>query len=156
MAKITINGISTDPLAPSPATAAFAESLLPEDASDSDFILIQTTEPLDRAQKEELADNGAQILEYVPENTYLCRFEPEDLSPIQWPWSNARPAYQAGCSGAWYIHTLHAFTRYARRGLGSFGRQLVLLPGRYEHGNASRGGLCGARSRVPDQRSEDL
>lgn len=83
MAKITINGITTDPMAPSPAAATFAASVLPADASDSNFILVQTTQPLDRAQKEELANYGAQILEYVPENTYLCKYEPKDLNQIR-------------------------------------------------------------------------
>lgn len=83
MAKITINGITTDPLAQSPATAAAVESALPADAADSSFILVQTAQPLDRAQKEELAAKGATILEYVPESTYLCRFEPTDLEEIR-------------------------------------------------------------------------
>lgn len=83
MARITINGITTDPLAPAPATALAAESLMANDASNSNYILIQTKQPLDRAQKEELADLGATIQEYVPENTYLCSFEPSDLSPIR-------------------------------------------------------------------------
>jgi len=83
VAKITINGITTDPLAPAPATALAAASVMSEDASDSNYILIQTEQPLDRAQKDELANLGATILEYVPENTYLCSFEPTDLSPIR-------------------------------------------------------------------------
>lgn len=82
MAKITINGITTDPLAPTPAAAA-AESVLPADATDSNFILVQTEYPLGRAEKEELASKGATILEYVPESTYLCRFEPTDLGEIR-------------------------------------------------------------------------
>lgn len=83
MAKITINGITTDPLAPTPAVAAAAASILPQDATDSNFILVQTAQPLDRAQKEELAEKGATILEYVPDSTYLCRFEPTDLDEIR-------------------------------------------------------------------------
>lgn len=82
MAKITINGITTDPLAPTPMTAA-AESILPTDAADSNFILVQTERPLNRAEREELTAKGATILEYVPENTYLCRFEPTDLGEIR-------------------------------------------------------------------------
>ena len=82
MARITINGITTDPLAPSPATAAAVADVLPSDASDSNYILVQTEQPLDRAKKEELANLGATILEYVPDNTYLCWYEPSDLGPI--------------------------------------------------------------------------
>lgn len=83
MAKISINGITTDPLAPSSTTAFAAANVISADASDSNFILVQTTQPLDRAQKDELASKGAAILEYVPENTYLCSFAPADLSPIR-------------------------------------------------------------------------
>lgn len=82
MAKITINGITTDPLAPS-ALGVAASSVMSADASDSDFILVQTKQPLDRAQKDELASKGATILEYVPENTYVCSFKPSDLGPIR-------------------------------------------------------------------------
>lgn len=82
MAKITINGITTDPLAPTPVTAA-AESLLARDAADSNFILVQTGRPLNRAERDELVSKGASILEYVPENTYLCRFEQTDLGEIR-------------------------------------------------------------------------
>jgi serine protease AprX len=81
MAKITINGITLDPLAPGPALAA--ASLAAADASTSNYILIQTRQPLDRTQKEELANLGVYILEYVPENTYLCRYAPSDLAPIR-------------------------------------------------------------------------
>ena len=82
MAKITINGITTDPLAPSPVTAASAARVMSNDASSSNYVLIQTTQPLERAQKEELASMGAKILEYVPENTYISWYEADDLSPI--------------------------------------------------------------------------
>jgi subtilisin family serine protease len=82
MARITINGITTDPLASSLMTFAPA-SAMSADAADSNFILVQTTQPLNRAQREELENYGATILEYVPENTYLCSFEPTDLGPIR-------------------------------------------------------------------------
>ena len=83
MAKITINGITTNPLTPSPITAASAARVMSDDASTSNYVLIQTTQPLGRAQKEELANMGANVLEYVPENTYVCWYEPADLSPIR-------------------------------------------------------------------------
>lgn len=83
MAKITINGITTDPLAASPTLALAATNVISADASASNFILVQTTEPLNRAQKDELASKGATILEYVPENTYICSFPPADLDPIR-------------------------------------------------------------------------
>lgn len=81
MANITINGISIDPTAQRSAlTTAGLDSL---DSTRSNYILVQTTVSLDRAKKSELADLGVEILEFVPESTYICRYEPSDLSAIQ-------------------------------------------------------------------------
>ena len=81
MALITINGISLDPVAQSDALkAARMES---PDASRSNYVLIQTSGPLTDEQKEELARLGVEIQEYVPENTYLCRYGPSDLDAIR-------------------------------------------------------------------------
>ena len=45
--------------------------------------MIQTTQPLDKTQKAELAGKGVTILEYVPDQTYLCHYKPTDLSAIR-------------------------------------------------------------------------
>jgi serine protease AprX len=81
MATITINGISVDPEAPHPAVAAAA--LASPDTSDTDYILVQTSEPLTDAQKQELKGAGADIVEYVPEDTYICYYPPVDLTPVR-------------------------------------------------------------------------
>ena len=81
MASITINGITIDPKAQEPAVRALG--LHSRDASDSNFILIQTKAPLDKSQRTELADKGAQILEYVPESTYLCHYPLPDLEVLR-------------------------------------------------------------------------
>jgi serine protease AprX len=81
MAKITINGVSFDPQAQGAALAA--ANLFATDASQSNYLLIQTKQPLDKKQKEELAGKGIVILEYVPENTYLCYFKPIHLNDIR-------------------------------------------------------------------------
>ena len=81
MAPITINGISIDPTKNAPALAA--AQLTSPDASGSDFILVQATGPLTQEQRARLQRLGAEILEYVPENTYICRYRPTDLSPIR-------------------------------------------------------------------------
>jgi subtilisin family serine protease len=60
-----------------------AAGLISPDSSNSDYILIQATEPLDRTQKSELAGLGVEILEFVPENTYICRYEPSNLDAVQ-------------------------------------------------------------------------
>jgi serine protease AprX len=85
MAIITINGITIDPLAPHRAFAARAvlEEMRSNDASKFDYILVQTTHPLNREEKRELAEAGASILEYVPQDTYLCHFPPSDLGRVR-------------------------------------------------------------------------
>lgn len=81
MAKITINGITLDPLDQTRSLAA-ARLELP-DASSSDYLLVQTAQPLDKAQKAALAGAGAVVLEYVPDNTYLCEFQPTDVAAVR-------------------------------------------------------------------------
>lgn len=81
MASITINGITIDPQAQAPAMRAL--SLHSPDASKSDFILIQTSAPLNKAQRDELAAKGVEIQEYVPESTYLCHYPPADLEVLR-------------------------------------------------------------------------
>jgi serine protease AprX len=81
MATITINGISIDPAKQAPALAA--ASLLSADASQSNYILVQTRSPLTPDQRKQLSDLGAEILEYAPEDTYICRYLPHDLGPLR-------------------------------------------------------------------------
>ena len=54
MARMTINGITIDPMKQAPALAA--ANLLSADASKSNFILVQVTAPLTPAQRKQLAD----------------------------------------------------------------------------------------------------
>lgn len=81
MARITINGVSIDPL--KQVLAMAAANLTQQDASASDFILIQTKAPLTKDQREQLLALGAEVLEYVPEDTYICHYKPNDLTPIR-------------------------------------------------------------------------
>lgn len=81
MAKITINGITINPATEGVALAN--ANLLSADSADSNYILIQTSGPLTRAQREELAEFDVQIIEYVPTNTYLCRYAPTDLDVLR-------------------------------------------------------------------------
>jgi serine protease AprX len=81
MAKIVINGISIDPERQAPALAS--ANLTRGDSSTSNYILIQTNQPLNREQKSELANLSVTLLEYVPENTYICYYSPADLSAIR-------------------------------------------------------------------------
>ena len=81
VASITINGITVDPLAQGAALAA--ANLHAADAANTDYLLIQTKHSLDKGQKAELASKGVNILEYVPEDTYLCYYKPTDLGTIR-------------------------------------------------------------------------
>ena len=81
MSKITMNGVTFDPLAQAPALAA--ANLRSADATDSDYILIQTEEPLSKDMKSELMNMGIVILEYVPDDTYLCNYTGTDLDQIR-------------------------------------------------------------------------
>jgi serine protease AprX len=81
MAKITINGISIDPAVHGSALAA--ANLVSADSSSSNFILVQAKQPLSQNQRDELAGLRATILEYVPENTYVCHYPPSDLGRIR-------------------------------------------------------------------------
>ncbi len=81
MARITLNGVSIDPL--SQARGLEAASLESVDADDSNYVLIQTDGALTPEQQQQLVDLDVEIQEYVPENTYLCRYAPTDLAPIR-------------------------------------------------------------------------
>jgi len=81
MATITINGITLDPAA---QTAALSSAkLLSHDAQNSDYLLVQTKGPLDGEQRAALEKTGAKILEYAPENAYVCRYPGSDLKKIR-------------------------------------------------------------------------
>src|SRR3954470_18648587 len=81
MARITINGVSLDPVAEAPQIQA--AGLVSANAADSNYILIQTEAPLTEEQRGQLETLGVQIHEYVPENTYLAAYPPTDLEAIR-------------------------------------------------------------------------
>ena len=65
MSRITINGVSVDPLAQGQLMAA--AGIEAPDASRSNYILVQTAAPLTEEQKAQLAGLGVEIQEYVPD-----------------------------------------------------------------------------------------
>ncbi len=81
MARITINGVTVDPLVQSEEMAT--ASLLSEDASASNYLLVQTTHPPTAEEKEQLSELGVVIQEYVPDDTYLCGYRPSDLDAVR-------------------------------------------------------------------------
>ncbi|WP_329222852.1 S8 family serine peptidase [Streptomyces sp. NBC_01485] len=81
MARITINGVSMDPLVQSAELAR--ASLASEDASQSNYLLVQTTHAPSAEEKARLTALGVEVHEYVPESTYLCGYRPSDLDAVR-------------------------------------------------------------------------
>ncbi|GFF81177.1 hypothetical protein IFM62136_10465 [Aspergillus lentulus] len=78
---ISINGNSLDPESQRPVLQAL--DLESADASESDYILVQSVEPLSNEQEDELERLGVNIQEYASKNTYLCYFKGSDLESIR-------------------------------------------------------------------------
>jgi serine protease AprX len=81
MSQITINGITINPAAPQPEIAAL--SLAHATAHSSDYILVQTNQPLNAERRAQLAKAGAKILEAVPGNAVVCWFPKTGLAKIR-------------------------------------------------------------------------
>ncbi|KAI8245735.1 hypothetical protein K4K55_000944 [Colletotrichum sp. SAR 10_96] len=57
---------------------------VPRTAEDTDFILVQGRgRDFDANEKQELKQLKVEILEYVAEHTYLCRYLPKNLEPLR-------------------------------------------------------------------------
>jgi serine protease AprX len=80
-ASITINGISIDPAAPRAERAAL--SLDHATARSSDYILVQTNQPLNATHRAQLAKVGAKLLEAVPGNAVVCHFPKTGLDKVR-------------------------------------------------------------------------
>jgi serine protease AprX len=80
MTLISINGNLFDPQSPVTNIQPFEIGL--DDASNSDYILIQMSDPTPE-QKHELAKLGAILHECVSDETYLYGFKKTDLAPIR-------------------------------------------------------------------------
>src|SRR4051812_37286043 len=81
MRTITINGISIDPAAPKTALASL--SLNNATAKKSDYLVVQTKQPLNKEQRASLAKAGATIIEAVPGDAYVCYFPKTDLGKVR-------------------------------------------------------------------------
>ena len=81
MKTITINGISIDPAAPKLELAAL--SLVNATAKASDYLVVQTKQPLTKAQRAALAKAGAKILEAVPGDAFICYFPSTSLAKVR-------------------------------------------------------------------------
>lgn len=80
MTPIIINGITINTSAPKIVLAAL--SLNNATATDSDYVLVQTSHPLKAVERTELAKAGAQILEAVP-GALVCHFPGTDLAKLR-------------------------------------------------------------------------
>ncbi|PVH75535.1 serine peptidase [Cadophora sp. DSE1049] len=81
LSLITINGNTLDPEKDGPALRTLG--LDAEDATASNFILIQTNAPLSAEEGEQLEGKEVHVHEYVSQNTYLCGYERTDLGQIR-------------------------------------------------------------------------
>ncbi|KAL5366712.1 serine peptidase [Aspergillus floccosus] len=81
MTIISINGNNLDPEEQRPVLRAL--DLESADAAKSDYILVQSVEPLSNEQEDELERLGVEIQEYVSRNTYLCSYKNSDLESIR-------------------------------------------------------------------------
>ena len=77
MSAITING-NIDSRGPDQDPGIVAEN-----ASDSNYILVQTSAPLSEEEKTQLRNLKVIIQQYVSTNTYLCGYKPTDLDQIR-------------------------------------------------------------------------
>jgi serine protease AprX len=88
VADITLNGITVDPLATNAALGAFGPTVLNAamgtmPVTATKYVLVQVEGPLTSSNRRDLEMAGvARILEFVPVNSYVCRYEPDDLTPV--------------------------------------------------------------------------
>lgn len=57
--------------------------LRPQNATETDYILVQTTHHPSESEKAQLRNAGAEIIEYVEHDTYLCHYPPQSLEPVR-------------------------------------------------------------------------
>ncbi|KAH0172303.1 NAD(P)-binding protein, partial [Aureobasidium melanogenum] len=79
MSPILINGNVVDLNSGHPKNATFSLNA----SKDSEYILIQTKEPLSKREIANLRDLGAEMQECVAENTYLLRYPDDDMQAIR-------------------------------------------------------------------------
>jgi hypothetical protein len=130
MAEITINGVTLDPIQETPALKSFG--LLSANAANSDYILLQTREPLTSQQKNELKGAGVTLLEHVPQQTYICEYKNQDLDLLRaLPFVTWANVYLEGFKIAPELHaatqapSAHLFSLQTPAGAPGAGKKLV-------------------------------
>ncbi len=71
MARITINGISIDPVESGQRMDSISTAM--SDAT-AGYALVQTSRPLEDEDREQIAALGVELLEYVPDDSYVASF----------------------------------------------------------------------------------
>src|SRR5262249_23005108 len=79
--RFSLNGIWVDPTAQSDELQA--AGLMATDAANTNYILIQTTAPVSAENRLALTSKSVEILEYIHENAYLCRYRETDLNLLR-------------------------------------------------------------------------
>jgi hypothetical protein len=54
-----------------------------EDQRNTRYLLLQARSELSVEQRAQLAQLGVEVLEFVPEDTYLCRFDVGELAKVR-------------------------------------------------------------------------
>ncbi|HEY6039526.1 MAG TPA: hypothetical protein VIV58_34840 [Kofleriaceae bacterium] len=60
-----------------------SEPAMQNDAKDTRYLLLQVKSELAAEQKAQLERLGVEIIEYVPDDTYLCRFDVGELNQVR-------------------------------------------------------------------------
>ena len=81
MNPITINGITINPSAPKSTLSALSLNNLT--AKNSDYLIVQAKSPMNSAQRTALVKAGAEIIESVPGDAYICHFPATNLGKIR-------------------------------------------------------------------------
>jgi len=157
MSNITINGVSLDPIAETDGMVR--ANLVSADSSKSDALLIQVQHPLDAGERAALTATGAEILEYVDHNTYLCHYPPTDLQPVRTlpfvVWANTylegfkiSAALRFGAESGKIIRLLEAapLDQSSKESV-----PVVVVLHRYARGEAVRDKIAAAAGESPDQ-----
>lgn len=53
------------------------------DASETNYLIIQSFAPLDKAQREHLRELGVELQQVISGDTYFCRYNPHDLTELR-------------------------------------------------------------------------
>jgi hypothetical protein len=59
------------------------EPVIANDQKDTLYLLLQVRSELDAQQRAQLEQLGVEVLQFVPDDTYLCRFDVGELTRVR-------------------------------------------------------------------------